>query len=111
MTVQVGGVTTTEVCNISCVMCHFNGPKAIRKAGTLDPEDVRLFLSQLPPGQHVPFAATGEFFMDPHALDHLRAAAQLGHHPTILTNGLLLSPSLIDEILRIGVRFVAISAD
>jgi sulfatase maturation enzyme AslB (radical SAM superfamily) len=59
----------------------------------------------------VPFAATGEFFMDPHALDHLRAAVELGHQPSILTNGLLLTPALIDEILRIGVRFVAISVD
>ena len=111
MTVQVGGITTTEVCNISCVMCHFNGPHAIRRAGTLDPQDVRLFVSQLPPGQHVPFAATGEFFMDPHALDHLRTAVEFGHRPSILTNGLLLAPPLIDEILRIGVRFIAISVD
>jgi len=111
MAVHVGGITTTEVCNISCVMCHFNGPHAIRKAGTLDPADVHLFLSQLPPGQHVPFASTGEFFMDPHALGHLRAAVEFGHQPSVLTNGLLLTPPLIDEILGIGVRFIAISVD
>ena len=29
---QVGGIASTEVCDISCVMCHFNGPLALRKS-------------------------------------------------------------------------------
>ncbi len=108
---QVGGITTTEVCNISCSMCHFNGPTAVRKAGTLNPEQVRQYLAGIPKGQELSFAGTGEFFMDPNALDYLRMAVEYGHKPYILTNGQLLTPSLIDEILAIGVRLIRISVD
>src|SRR6266850_2405636 len=62
---QAGGITTTEICNLTCVMCHFNGPKAVRKEGVLDPRQVEKYLRQLPAGTTIWFAATGEFFMDP----------------------------------------------
>jgi hypothetical protein len=107
---DVGGVTTTEVCNITCVMCHFNGPWAPRKQGVLTVEEVRKFLSEIPTTD-VTFAGTGEFFMDPNALEHLRTARALGHGLGVLTNGLLLTESLIDTILDIGVRRVTISVD
>ncbi|PZV13513.1 MAG: hypothetical protein DCF22_10640 [Leptolyngbya sp.] len=108
---KIGGITTTEVCNISCKMCHFNGPTAVRKAGTLTPKQIEKYLSEIPAGQEMIFAGTGEFFMDPNALDHLRASVAVGHKPHILTNGQLLTPKLIDEILEIGVRFIRISVD
>lgn len=73
-----GSIATTEVCNLSCVMCHFNGPKALKKGRILSPETVERILDQIPAGEEVWFAATGEFFVDPHALDHLRAAVRRG---------------------------------
>lgn len=108
---KVGGVTTTEVCNISCSMCHFNGPRAVRKAGTTTLDQVKKYLAEIPPGQEVSFAGTGEFFMDPNALTYLRLAIESGHQPHILTNGQLLTPELIDQILETGVRFIRISVD
>lgn len=75
---QVGGITSTEVCDISCVMCHFNGPLAPRKSATITPEQAMLFMRFIPKGL-LWFAATGEFFMDPNALVHLRNAVALGH--------------------------------
>lgn len=107
---EVGGVTSTEVCNITCVMCHFNGPWAPRKQGVLTVDEVKTYLEQIPRGP-VWFAGTGEFFMDPNALTHLRNAVALGHQPCILTNGLLLTPALMDEILDLGVRSFHISVD
>ena len=107
---DVGGITTTEICNISCVMCHFNGPWAPRKQSVLTPDQVKKFLEEAPKGQAW-FAGTGEFLMDPNALTHLRHAKELGHQPCLLSNGLLLTPKLIDEILEIGVRLVHISCD
>jgi hypothetical protein len=107
---DVGGVTTTEVCNITCVMCHFNGPWAPRKQGVLTVEEVRKYLESVPRGDTW-FAGTGEFFMDPNALTHVRNAVALGHSPCILTNGLLLTPELQDTLLEIGVRRFAISCD
>lgn len=107
---DVGGILTTEVCNISCVMCPFNGPLAARKQRTLTVEEVRKFVSSVPRGPLL-FASTGELFKDPNALEHLRVAAKHGHQPSVLTNGLLLTPELIDQLLEIGVRRIIMSVD
>jgi len=107
---QVGGIASTEVCDISCVMCHFNGPLAPRKSATITPEEAVAFMRAIPEGL-LWFAATGEFFMDPNALVHLRNAVALGHQPAILSNGQSFNPDLIDELLRIGVRMIRFSVD
>jgi MoaA/NifB/PqqE/SkfB family radical SAM enzyme len=104
-------VMTTEKCHLSCVMCHFNGPNAVKKAGTLDPELVRKALTGRPVGDPVCFVATGEFFSDPNAMTHLRTARSLGLRPSVITHGQLLTPDLVDEILEIGVREILISVD
>jgi sulfatase maturation enzyme AslB (radical SAM superfamily) len=44
-------------------------------------------------------------------MDHLRAAAELGHTPSLLTNGLLFTPEILDEMLELGVRLVSLSVD
>lgn len=104
-------VMTTERCQLSCVMCHFKGPNAVKKFATLDPALVRKALVGYPPGERLWFVATGEFFSDPNALVHLRTACELGLHPQVITHGQLLVPQLIDEILEIGVREIMISVD
>src|SRR5262249_6441544 len=101
---------TTEICNLSWVMCHFNGPAATKLHSTLTIEEVRKFVSSIPPGP-LWFAATGEFLMDPHALDHLRTAVAFGHRPCVLTHGQLLTPQIMDSMLEIGVREITISVD
>jgi pyruvate-formate lyase-activating enzyme len=107
---EVGGACTTEVCNLSCVMCHFNGPNAVRLEGTVTVEELRKFASSVPPGPFW-FSSTGDFLMDPNALEHLRTVVECGHQPCVLTNGQLLTPSLVDSMLEIGVREVSISVD
>ena len=106
-----GTITTTEVCNLSCVMCHFNGPKALKRGRILSPEAVERVLDQIPVGELVWFAATGEFFVDPHALDHLRAACRRGFHVGVLSHGQFYDAELLEEMLKIGVRIFRISAD
>lgn len=108
--IDVGGVNTTEICNLSCVMCHFNGPTAAKLRATLTVEDVRKFVSSVPAGP-LWFASTGDFLMDPHALEHLQTAVAYGHQPCVLTNGQLLTPEMTDRMLEIGVREIAISVD
>ena len=104
-------IMTTERCHLSCVMCHFNGPSAVKKSATLDPALVRKALAGRPAGEAVWFVATGEFFSDPNAMTHLETARTLGLRPRVITHGQLLGPALIDEILRIGVREILISVD
>jgi hypothetical protein len=110
-TPPLGYLMTTEVCHLSCVMCHFNGPKAIKKARTLAPELVRQVLESQPRGGRVTFVATGEFFSDPNALLHLRTARDLGLVPRVITHGQLLTPAFTDEVLEAGVREVIFSVD
>ncbi|HEY6980683.1 radical SAM protein [Reyranella sp.] len=105
------GFATTETCELSCVFCHFNGPNAIKKARTLDPEMVRKGLEQVPSGQKVHFAATGDFFQDPHALDHLRKSIDLGHPVNVLSHGQSMPPERLDEMLAMGVREFRFSVD
>lgn len=102
---------TTEVCELSCVFCHFNGPNATKKAKTLDPELVKKGLRELPPGVKVYFGGSGDISQDPNALEHLRASINLGHPPEILTHGQSMPPETIDEMLSIGVRGFRFSVD
>jgi Radical SAM superfamily len=106
-----GSIATTEVCNLECVMCHFNGPNAVKKGKQLPPDKVRLVLDQIPHGSQVYFAATGEFFIDPHAIDHLQAALDRGLVPLILSHGQLYTPDLLDRLLGMGVRGFRMSCD
>ena len=106
-----GSVTTTESCNLSCVFCHFNGPKAVKKARSLTTDQVKSVLDQVPRGEEIWIAATGELFMDEHALDHLRTAVALGHKVAILSHGQMFTSELLNEILEIGVRTIRMSAE
>jgi len=108
---KVASINTTDVCNLSCVMCHFNGPNATKKADALSVQQVSKVLSEIPKGEVVWFCATGEFFIDANALQHLRAATALGLKPCVLSHGQLFTPKLIDEVLEAGVRMIRMSVD
>lgn len=105
------GFATTEACELSCVFCHFNGPNAIKKARTLAPELVEKGLKQVPAGKKTHFAATGDFFQDPNALDHLRKSIALGHPVNVLSHGQSMPPARLEEMLAMGVREFRFSVD
>ncbi|WNV09600.1 radical SAM protein [Tardiphaga sp. 709] len=108
---KLASINTTEVCNLSCVMCHFNGPNAIKKSGNLNSSQVLKALDNIPSGQSVWFASTGEFFIDKNAVSYLRAATERGLKPCVLSHGQMFTPELVDDILEAGVRFVRMSVD
>src|SRR5580700_10085846 len=95
---------TTETCELSCVFCHFNGPNATKKAKTISPELVEKGVREYPKGQKVYFAATGDFFQDPNAMQHLRTTVALGHPVNVLSHGQSMPPPMLDEMIEIGVR-------
>ncbi len=107
---KIGGINTTERCNLSCTMCHFHGPNAPKKRGTLSPEMVLEAMRQIPP-QKLWFGGTGDIQMDPHMIENLRNARKLGHDPAILTNAQRLTPELIDELIEIGIWHFRFSVD
>jgi hypothetical protein len=103
---------TTELCHLSCVMCHFNGPKAARRGDTtIAPDLVRKVLEAQPKGEPVWFVSTGEFFSDPNALLHIATASALGLVPRAITHGQLLTPAFIDQLIAAGLREILISVD
>lgn len=110
-TAPFGFFMTTERCHLSCVMCHFNGPNAVKKDATLAPALVRKVLETRPRGEAIWFVATGEFFSDPNALAHLRTATELGLAPRVITHGQMLVPPFTDNVLDAGVREILFSVD
>lgn len=109
--IPIGGINITEQCNLSCVMCHFNGPGARRRFRSLTLAQTQRFLSGVHPGQDISFAGTGEILTAPEMLSHIRLAVEFGHRPSILTNGTLLTPEICDQLLDAGVRKFTISTD
>jgi len=105
------GFATTETCELSCVFCHFNGPNATKKAKTLAPELIDKGLRQVPAGRKVHFAATGDFFQDPHAMEHLQKSIDLGHPVNVLSHGQSMPPERLEEMLAMGVREFRFSVD
>jgi Radical SAM superfamily len=109
---RFGYFMTTELCHLSCVMCHFNGPKAARHgAETLDSSIVDKVLRSRPQREKIWFVSTGEFFSDPNALSYLRRASDLGLSPRVITHGQLLAPAFIDQVLAAGVKEILLSVD
>lgn len=106
-----GAISTTDICNLECVMCHFNGPNAVKKSRQLTQQQVRKVLDQIPAGSQVYLAAGGDFFMDPHAEDHVEYALSRGLVPVILSHGQLYPPDRLQRLLHMGVRDFRISCD
>ena len=108
---NVDSISTTEVCNLECVMCHFNGPNVEKKNGTLRIDQVKKILDTMKPGQSIMFTATGDFLMDKNLSLYLKMANERGLLPEIHTNGTLLKPVLIDELLNYNLKKIRISVD
>ncbi len=64
------------------------------------PELIEKGLRDIPAGQKVHFAATGDFFQDPHALDHVHKAVDLGHPVNVLSHGQSMPPERLEEMWR-----------
>lgn len=77
------------------------------KGASFSRADVKIHVRRSP----LWIAATGELFLDPNALDHLRAAVALGHRVAVLSHGQMFTPQLLDQVLEIGVRTVRMSCD
>jgi len=106
-----GAISTTDVCNLECVMCHFNGPNAIKKNNALKPEAVYRIIDELPTGSNLFLSSGGDLFMDPHAEEYIAYASRRGLTPIIQSHGQLYSPERLDRLLTMGVRQFRMSVD
>ena len=92
-------------------MCHFNGPGSKKSRDTLTIDQVERALDMAGDPKEITFAGTGEFLVDKNAMSYMRMCADKGHKPGLLTNGQLLTPEIIDEMLSLGTRSFAVSVD
>lgn len=107
-------IDISNKCNIRCRMCHFALDNVFyRKAEFMDPSKFRLVAEKLFPYSHtVWLSASNEPLTSPHFREILQIAAEY-EIPDLkfLTNGLLLTPELIDEIIASKVAQVHVSID
>jgi MoaA/NifB/PqqE/SkfB family radical SAM enzyme len=101
---EFGAIATTDVCNLECVMCHFNGPNATKKNTQLPVSLVRKVFDELPAGSKVFMSSGGDLFMDPDAEAHIAYAISRGLKPMIQSHGQLYSPEWLERLLAMGVR-------
>lgn len=105
-------IEATTGCNLQCITC-------IRNVWTdpLAPMSSRTFqaildgLDGLPELNRVVFTSFGEPLTHPHILDMIAAVRQRGLAVTLGSNGLLLKPKTIRELIRLGVDRLMISID
>lgn len=108
---DMGSISVTEHCDLSCVFCHFNGPKAVKKFESLKKEYAFKAINELKPKTQLYFAATGELFLDPNAELYIKTALDKDLDVLILTHGQAMDNFRIDRLLNIGLRKFRFSCD
>lgn len=99
-------------CNLRCIMCPWvdfreNGPKS----QYMRPEIWESLKPLLPEVASVDFSGGGEPLLQPLLSDWIAEAKEAGCETGFLTNGTLLKPSKIEEVLDSGVDWIGFSID
>ena len=113
-------ISNTDFCNLRCRGCayHGNDPNygfaAMRnKTDRMEMEDgvYYKYIEQLPAGKDVLFCPSGEMFMSKKAMEYVGYACRRGLHVRIVTNGMLLTPKICNELVSLGVKATIFSID
>jgi tungsten cofactor oxidoreducase radical SAM maturase len=105
-------IEPTTACNLECRTCIRNtweDPNQHMSMRTF--QHIVDSLDTLPNLKRVVFTSFGEPFTQPRILDMIEAMRKRDLAVTIGTNGLLLTPKIADELIRLGVDRVIISID
>lgn len=105
-------IEATTGCNLQCVTCIRNiwsDPIAAMKRDTF--QSILDSLPGLPELNRVVFTSFGEPLSHPRILDMIEAVRARGLNVTLGSNGLLLTPKISAEIVRLGVDRLVVSVD
>ena len=105
-------IEATTGCNLQCRTCIrsvWSDPIAAMKRETFD--HILESLPGLPELNRVIFTSFGEPLTHPHILDMIEAVRKRGLAVTLGSNGLLLTPKISAELVRLGVDRVVVSVD
>lgn len=99
-------IEITNICNLSCSFC----PKTARKKGYMSPEDFRIIARKLRPyTDYLYFHVMGEPLLHPELDSILSAAAEMGFHLNITTNGFLIDKKMQLLLNTAAIRKVSFS--
>jgi len=100
----------TQACNMTCKHCYQDAGR--RADGELDFDEQRRVVDTLARRDVAMIAFSGgEPLMSPTFLPIARYAADRGMHLTVATNGTLLAPDKVAEMVASGIRYAEISLD
>lgn len=105
-------IEPTTVCNLFCRTCIRNtwqDPIAHMSMETF--ERILASIKDLPDLERVVFTSFGEPMSHPRILEMIAAVREFDLAVTIGTNGLLLTPKVTQELVRLGVDRVVVSVD
>ena len=105
-------IEPTTACNLQCSTCIRNvwdDPIAAMKQETF--EHIVASLSSLPDLKRVIFTGFGEPLTHPRILDMIAAIREREIAVTVGSNGLLLTPQMTRELVRLGVDRLVVSVD
>ncbi|KJS02864.1 MAG: hypothetical protein VR65_03740 [Desulfobulbaceae bacterium BRH_c16a] len=115
-----GMVSVTDFCNLKCRMCSYHGEdpryeflkgRKLRQKLELAEEDYYAYIDQLPLGKDLLYCGTGELFVSTKWRPYLNYAKMKGCHTRILTNGMLVTPKVAQELIDLEVSAVIFSID
>lgn len=103
---------TTSTCNAACVFCPY--PTANRHGGLMKDDLFRKIMDEaatIPYIIHVTLTGLGEPTLDPHIVQRVALARQRkpGAHIDLYTNGVYMTPVLVDRLVDAGITGIVFS--
>jgi tungsten cofactor oxidoreducase radical SAM maturase len=105
-------IESTTGCNLQCKTCVRNvwsDPQAAMKMDVF--ENILQGMQRLPELRREVFTSFGEPLTHPRILDMIRSVRERGLAVTVGTNGVLLTPEISAELIRLGVDRLVVSVD
>ena len=107
-------IETTRRCNLRCIHCAVSEENSLGAYEAFD-LPIHLFRKLLPMLQEfkplVQLSGHGETFLHPNFMEMLEEVTRAGCKVTFQTNGTILTPRIVDDIVRMGVESIVISID
>ena len=101
---------TTSTCNLSCSYCRA-AASSEPDPEELNTEEALAFIEQVAPFHPLLILSGGEPLLRPDIFRLARAAVDMGMRVSLATNGTLLAPAVVDQIVASGIGRISISLD
>lgn len=105
-------VESAIACNLNCVMCPWTEiRKMAENRGIMSQQTWEAIRPHLPQVKVIDFTGGGEPLLQPNLIDWVAEAKSAGCETLILTNGLLLTKRIAQELINAGLDWLCVSMD